>query len=164
MIEKEGAFHPGKPVKALSASSKIQCERSSDMIRFIYAGMSSSSSPGTERDGSDGNKQDRGERGNGRRQQGRGDKEEEGEERGQRGSGPPCQALKVLYLNAQSIVKKVNELSCVAGALNPDIIMITESWCNSDVADTFLSIDGYDLQPDLRADREDTAQGRGGDF
>ena len=50
----------------------------------------------------------------------------------------------------------------MAGALNPDIIMITESWCNSDVADAFLSIDGYDLQPDLRADRADTAQGRGG--
>ncbi len=57
----------------------------------------------------------------------------------------------------------MNELSCVAGALNPDIIMITESWCNSDVVDAFLSIDGYDLQPDLRADREDTAQGRGGE-
>ncbi len=40
--------------------------------------------------------------------------------------------------------------------------MITESWCNSDVSDAFLSIDGYELQPDLRADREDTAQGRGG--
>jgi hypothetical protein len=64
-----------------------------------------------ERDGSDGNKLDRGERGNGRRrQQGGGEEEEEGEERGQRGSGPPCQALKVLYLNAQSIVRKVNEL------------------------------------------------------
>jgi hypothetical protein len=32
MMEKEGAFRPGKPVKALSASSKIQCERSRDMI------------------------------------------------------------------------------------------------------------------------------------
>ncbi len=32
MIEKEGAFRPGKPVKALSASSKIQYERSRDMI------------------------------------------------------------------------------------------------------------------------------------
>jgi hypothetical protein len=37
MIEKEGAFRPGKPVKALSASSKkyVQCELSRDMI-YLY--------------------------------------------------------------------------------------------------------------------------------
>ncbi len=56
----------------------------------------------------------------------------------------------------------MNDLLCVAGSLNPDIIMITESWCNSDVSDAFLLIDGYELQLDLRADREDPAQGRGG--
>ncbi len=42
MIEKEVAFRPGKPVKALSASSKIQCERSRDMIdlyRQVYHEM-----------------------------------------------------------------------------------------------------------------------------
>jgi hypothetical protein len=40
--------------------------------------------------------------------------------------------------------------------------MLTETWCNSDVTDAFLSIDGYELQPDLRTYREDSTQGRGG--
>lgn len=36
-----------------------------------------------------------------------------------------------------------------------------ESWCNSDISDAYLNIDGYELQQDLRMDRSDTAQGRG---
>jgi hypothetical protein len=67
-----------------------------------------------------------------------------------------------LYLNAQSIVNKVDELSCVASDFKPDLILVTESWCNSEITDAFLSIDGYEVQPDLRTDRQDTAQGRGG--
>ena len=68
----------------------------------------------------------------------------------------------VLYLNAQSIVNKVNELSCNAGELEPDVICVTESWCNKDIPDAFLEINGYELQPDLRKDRTDTEKGRGG--
>jgi hypothetical protein len=59
-------------------------------------------------------------------------------------------------------VKKIDELACVAGNLAPDIILITESWCNSDITDAFLSFDGYELQTELRLDRQDTTQGRGG--
>ncbi len=44
----------------------------------------------------------------------------------------------------------------------PDLILMTESWCNGNISDSFLSIDGYELQTDLRMDRIDTAQGRGG--
>jgi hypothetical protein len=39
---------------------------------------------------------------------------------------------------------------------------MTESWCHSDITNGFLSIDDYELVPDLRLDRGDTAQGRGG--
>ncbi len=77
---------------------------------------------------------------------------------------PSRKALKILYLNAQSIVKKIDELACVAGNLAPDIILITESWCNSDITDAFLSFDGYELQTELRLDRQDTPQGRGGAY
>ena len=45
---------------------------------------------------------------------------------------------------------------------NPDIILITESWCNPDIDNAFLSIDGYELQTELRIDRGDTKRGRGG--
>ena len=60
------------------------------------------------------------------------------------------------------MVKKVDELRCVASMTDPDIILVTESWCNSEISNAFLAIDGYELQQDLRTDREDTAGGRGG--
>ena len=66
----------------------------------------------------------------------------------------------ILYLNAQSIVGKIDELVCMANDTEPDVILITESWCNVDTNDAFLSTPGYNLQ--IRMDREDTAQGRGG--
>ena len=46
--------------------------------------------------------------------------------------------------------------------MNPDMILITEAWCNEEISDAFLSIPGYTLQQDLRTDRADTAGGRGG--
>jgi hypothetical protein len=71
-------------------------------------------------------------------------------------------ALNILYLNAQSIVKKVGELRCVADMLKPDIILVTESWCIGNISDAYLSLDGNELIPDLRMDRENTAGGSGG--
>lgn len=67
-----------------------------------------------------------------------------------------------MYTNAQSIKGKIQELSCVANDLKPDLILLTETWCNSGVDNAFLSIDGYNLAPDLRRDRQDTAEGVGG--
>jgi len=61
-------------------------------------------------------------------------------------------------LNAQSIVKKVDELACIASEEKPDFILVT-SWC---ISDAFLSINDYNLHTDLRLDRDDTALGRGG--
>ncbi len=56
----------------------------------------------------------------------------------------------------------MSELACIAADTSPDLIIITETWCNSDIADAFLSIPGYDMLPDLRVDRVDTGGGRGG--
>ncbi len=53
----------------------------------------------------------------------------------------------------------MSELACIAADTSPDLILITETWC---IADTFLSIPGYDMLPDLRVDRPDTRGGRGG--
>ena len=53
-------------------------------------------------------------------------------------------------------------MSCTAKDLDPDFILLTESWCSEEISDAFLTIPGYDLQPELRQDREDTAGGRGG--
>ena len=68
----------------------------------------------------------------------------------------------ILYLNAQSVVGKLNELSCTLSEMEPDIVLITESWCNKEITDAHLGIPGYEMQTDLRRDRENTAGGRGG--
>ena len=64
-----------------------------------------------------------------------------------------------MYTNAQSLVGKVNELSCAVADLNPDIILVTETWCSKDITDAYLSIPGYELRTELRQDREGTRGG-----
>jgi len=54
--------------------------------------------------------------------------------------------LKILYLNSQSIVNKVNELACLASDVKPDIILITESWCNNSISNAYLSLTGYQIK------------------
>jgi Endonuclease-reverse transcriptase len=43
--------------------------------------------------------------------------------------------------------------------MDPDLILVTESWCNDQITDTFLDVPG--LQ-ELRIDRTNTDRGRGG--
>ncbi len=73
----------------------------------------------------------------------------------------PSKILTVMYTNAQSLVGKVNELSCTACDIDPDIILVIESWCNEGISDAYLSIQGYELKSELRMDRSDTGAGRG---
>ncbi len=97
-----------------------------------------------------------------KRKQRSGGAEAEGQRRRGRGGGASSEEIVILYLNAQSIVKKIDKLCCVADSVKPDLILVTESWCNGDISDAYLGIDGYELLPDLRQDRENTAKGRGG--
>jgi nitrous oxidase accessory protein NosD len=53
-------------------------------------------------------------------------------------------------------------LTATAVDVGPDLILITESWCNNGISNAFLSLPGYELQHELRRDREDTREGRGG--
>lgn len=46
--------------------------------------------------------------------------------------------------------------------LQPDVLLLTESWCNNQISDANLFIPGYELCSDLRKDRADTAHGVGG--
>ena len=46
--------------------------------------------------------------------------------------------------------------------MEPDLVLVTETWCNSEISNAYLDIPGYELQPDLRMDRCDTDRGRGG--
>ena len=70
--------------------------------------------------------------------------------------------ISVLYTNAQSVRSKILELDATANDKNPDIILITESWTNNNVTDNVLYLTNYDLISELRNDRTDTADGRGG--
>ena len=58
--------------------------------------------------------------------------------------------------------RKIDELVSMAFEIGPDLILITESWCSEEISHAFLTIPGYEMQQDLRLDREDTAGGRGG--
>ena len=50
----------------------------------------------------------------------------------------------------------------VACDLKPDIILANETWCNNNITNATLQIDGYDICPELRQDRKDTKNGIGG--
>jgi hypothetical protein len=71
-------------------------------------------------------------------------------------------AITLLYANAQSINSKIDELKVISQDLDPNIILLTETWCNSTVENAALTIENYKLETDLRKDRCDTANGIGG--
>ena len=79
----------------------------------------------------------------------------EGQRRGG-ASAPEPEILTVLYTNIQSVFSKINELSVSAVDSSPDIILLTETWCNTAISDAALSLPGYQLETDLCRDREDT--------
>ena len=68
--------------------------------------------------------------------------------------------IKLISMNAQSVVNKLELLRAQVSELEPDIIAITESWTHSDITEGILKISGYELIG--RRDRSDTLKGRGG--
>ena len=70
------------------------------------------------------------------------------------------EALSILYTNAQSVIRKMDELRSIVEMRRPNVIALTETWTNEDIDDGFLSINGYELIE--RKDRTDTAMGGGG--
>ena len=67
-----------------------------------------------------------------------------------------------MYTNAQSIIGKLNKLSAYTAEARPDFILLTETWCNPSITNADLSLPGYQLETELREDREDTHNGLGG--
>ena len=72
------------------------------------------------------------------------------------------ETLKIIYCNARSIFSKINDLQALAEDKKPDLILITESWCNDDINPAILNIDNYTIDTNLRCDRKDTLNGIGG--
>ena len=63
-------------------------------------------------------------------------------------------------MNAQSVVRKMDELRAIADIKKPGVIAITETWTNESIDEPYLKLDGYELIE--REDRIDTDKGRGG--
>ena len=57
---------------------------------------------------------------------------------------------------------KLNELIVYIVDHSPDKVLLTETWCNTTISDAALSLPGYQLELDLRKDRNDTTNGIGG--
>ena len=69
-------------------------------------------------------------------------------------------SYRILYSNAQSVIKKIEELKATVCDMQPDIIALCETWTNDDHTSAFLSIPGYSII--CRHDRLDTTSGAGG--
>ncbi len=68
--------------------------------------------------------------------------------------GNPANKLKplfVLYYNARSILRKMDNFHSLASLHNPDVIAIVVSWLCSDITDSEVSIPGYQV---IRLDRD----------
>ena len=59
-------------------------------------------------------------------------------------------------------ILKINQFQGVAHEIKPDLINLTETWCNPSITNTLFNIPGYFIDPALRIYRSDTNCGRGG--
>ena len=70
--------------------------------------------------------------------------------------------MNIVYLNARSLTNKINDLLILINDKDPDIICVTETWCNEVITNAMLNVPGYSIEPDLRVDRQDTLNGISG--
>ena len=49
----------------------------------------------------------------------------------------------LIYFNAQGITSKLAQLKTLISDENPDIICISETWCNKDILDSELVVPNY---------------------
>jgi len=66
--------------------------------------------------------------------------------------------LKCMYVNARSVINKIEELCTEVQVIDPDIIAISESWANDSIGDSELNLVGYTL---FRKDRALNIKGGG---
>jgi hypothetical protein len=57
-----------------------------------------------------------------------------------------------MYTNCQSLQSKIQELTALTIERKPDLILLTETWCNNNVNNASLAIQGYSIETDLRRD------------
>ena len=52
-------------------------------------------------------------------------------------------ALGLFYCNSRSLLPKIDELRCIAATTTPNIIAVVETWLDSDILESELTIPGY---------------------
>ena len=72
------------------------------------------------------------------------------------------QPLTILYTNARSLISKIDHLNVLTVDHKPHIVLICETWLNSDICNSMLNISDYYIDNELRIDRTDTSRGIGG--
>ena len=60
----------------------------------------------------------------------------------------PVNSLKIVHIHARNILNKLDHLNISVNEKEPDIILITESWCNDSISNGMLNIPGYCIEPD----------------
>ena len=58
--------------------------------------------------------------------------------------------LSVLYFNVRSLLPKIDNLRLICAVVKPGIICVVESWLDSSIEDSEISIQGYQV---VRLDR-----------
>ena len=53
--------------------------------------------------------------------------------------------LSIMYFNARSVFRKLDNLKLVCAIHHPDVICIVESWLDKEISDSELSLDGYNV-------------------
>ena len=76
--------------------------------------------------------------------------------------GKTRKTIKVFYSNVRSLQCKINELSCIVCELKPDIVILTETWCNESISSAILQISGFNIDDSVCIDRTVTVNGIGG--
>ena len=64
-----------------------------------------------------------------------------------------------MYINARSIVKKVDDLKLLIQTERPDIICLTETWLSKEFPDEFLDLNDFVI---FRKDRDNGNDAHGG--
>ena len=54
-------------------------------------------------------------------------------------------SLNILYFNVRSLIPKIDNLRILCSLYSPDVICVVESWLDSDVIDSEVSIQGYSV-------------------
>ena len=69
---------------------------------------------------------------------------------------PKMKALKIIHLNARSLLCRMDEVRCLVSAQRPDILAISESWLGPSVSGAEVSLPGHFM---YRADRSRSGGG-----